>query len=77
MRHQLFPRRSRLARNRQSKSRLVKPCVELLEDRTVPSLVAAYGFNEGTGTTLLDSSGNGLNGVVSGATWSAAGKYGG
>ncbi|MCI0461139.1 MAG: Ig-like domain-containing protein, partial [Gemmataceae bacterium] len=40
-------------------------------------LVGAYGFNEGTGTTLLDSSGNGLNGVVSGATWSAAGKYGG
>ena len=38
--------------------------------------VAAYAFNEGTGTTTADSSGNGLTGtLVNGATW-APGKYG-
>jgi fibronectin type 3 domain-containing protein len=39
-------------------------------------LVAAYSFNEGTGTTVADASGNGNNGTVSGATWTTAGKYG-
>ena len=40
-------------------------------------LVAAYGFNEGTGTTAADSSGNGRSGTLTGATWSASGKFGG
>ena len=39
-------------------------------------LVAAYGFNEGTGTMVADSSGNGNNGTISGATWTNSGKYG-
>jgi chitodextrinase len=39
-------------------------------------LVAAYGFNEGAGTTVIDTSGNGNNGTISGATWTASGKYG-
>jgi hypothetical protein len=39
-------------------------------------LVAAYGFNEGSGTTLPDVSGNNRNGTITGATWVAAGKYG-
>jgi chitodextrinase len=39
-------------------------------------LVAAYGFNEGSGTTVSDASGNGNNGTVSGAIWSSSGKYG-
>ena len=43
----------------------------------VSGLVAAYGFNEGSGTALTDASGNGLNGVISGATWSTTGKFGG
>jgi len=38
--------------------------------------VAAYGFNEGGGTLLTDLSGNGNNGTISGATWTASGKYG-
>ena len=41
-----------------------------------PGLVAAYGFNEGAGTTVIDSSGNGNNGTISGATWTTSGKYG-
>jgi hypothetical protein len=40
-------------------------------------LVAAYGFNEGAGTTLGDSSGNGRQGTIANATWSATGRYGG
>jgi hypothetical protein len=47
-----------------------------LEDRTVPALVAAYGFEEGTGTTTADTSGNGLTGTLSNATWVNFGKYG-
>jgi chitodextrinase len=39
-------------------------------------LVASYSFNEGVGTTVTDSSGNGNNGTISGATWTTAGKYG-
>jgi RHS repeat-associated protein len=37
-------------------------------------LVAAYSFDEGTGTTLNDLTANGNNGVLSGQTWST-GKY--
>jgi hypothetical protein len=39
-------------------------------------LVAAYGFDEGSGTTVTDASGNGNTGTISGATWAASGKYG-
>ncbi len=42
-----------------------------------PGLVAAYSFDEGTGTTAADSSGNGNRGtLVNGATWSSTGKFG-
>src|SRR5438034_10623433 len=51
--------------------------VELLEDRTLPSLVAAFAFGEGGGPTVFDDSGNGLSGTISGATRIAAGRYGG
>jgi fibronectin type 3 domain-containing protein len=54
----------------------------LLTLASAPSLsaqsgpVAAYGFNEGTGTTSADLSGNGLTATLtSGATW-RSGKYG-
>jgi hypothetical protein len=40
-----------------------------------PSLVAAFNFDEGSGATLIDRSGNNNHGVVTGATWTA-GKYG-
>src|SRR6185295_18245674 len=39
-------------------------------------LVAAYTFNEGTGTTVSDLSGNGNTGTISGATWTTSGKFG-
>jgi hypothetical protein len=39
-------------------------------------LVAAYGFDEGSGTTITDKSGTGNNGTAANTTWSAAGKFG-
>lgn len=38
-------------------------------------LVAAYAFDEGTGTTTADVSGNGITGTIVGATWTTQGKY--
>ena len=51
---------------------------------TVPSqppppacgLVAAYGLNAGSGSSVVDSSGRGNAGTVSGAAWSASGRFG-
>ena len=39
-------------------------------------LVASYSFDEGSGLTAGDSSGNGHAGTITGATW-ATGRYGG
>jgi chitodextrinase len=41
-----------------------------------PGLIAAYSFDQGTGTVAADSSGNGNNGTITNATWTT-GKYGG
>ena len=39
-------------------------------------LVAAYSFEEGSGNTVADRSGQGNHGVISGASWSSRGKFG-
>jgi parallel beta-helix repeat protein len=44
---------------------------------SVPALLAAYGFGEGTGTTVADLSGNGRTATFSGAVTWGSGKYGG
>jgi chitodextrinase len=44
--------------------------------QTPNGLVAAYGFEEGSGTAIGDASGRNNNGVASGTTWSTAGKFG-
>jgi hypothetical protein len=41
-----------------------------------PGLVSWWQFNEGTGTVAGDSSGNGNNGTIYGATWTTTGKFG-
>ena len=41
-----------------------------------PGLVAAYGFEEGSGTTVTDASGNGHTGTILNANWAAAGRHG-
>jgi hypothetical protein len=54
--------------------------VSLTVSNTTPpppgGLVAAYGFNEGTGTTTADASGGGQVGTIAGATWTTAGRFG-
>ena len=40
------------------------------------ALVAAYSFDEGTGTTVVDLSGNATTGRLASAAWTTAGKYG-
>ena len=37
-------------------------------------LVAAYNFNEGSGSTVTDLSGHNLNGTIVGATWTTRGQ---
>jgi hypothetical protein len=50
--------------------------VSVTVNNTSVGLVAAYNFDEGTGTTLTDRTGTGRTGTISGATWTALGKYG-
>ena len=42
-----------------------------------PGLVAAYAFDEGSGSVVADASGNGNDGTVANATWAAVGEHGG
>src|SRR4249920_1718957 len=61
-------------------TRSIVMCLALLfagsaRAQTTSGLVAAYGFDEGTGTAIRDGSGLNNNGVASGTTW-AAGKFG-
>jgi hypothetical protein len=39
-------------------------------------LVAAYGFEEGSGTTTVDGSGLGNTGTITAGTWTTAGRFG-
>src|SRR5205823_12374297 len=65
--------RARDAAGNQTTSSVVTVTVS----NTAPAgLVAAYGLNEGTGTTTADASGNSNTGTVSNTTWAATGKYG-
>ena len=41
-----------------------------------PGLVAAYGFDEGSGTTTADQSGNGGSGTLTNTSWAATGRFG-
>ena len=43
-----------------------------------PGVVAAYGFDTGSGTAVTDQSGNGNNGTLTNATWAGAtaGRFG-
>ena len=43
---------------------------------TTPELVAHLMFNEGSGTTATDSTGNGFDATLNGAGWAAAGQSG-
>jgi hypothetical protein len=40
-------------------------------------LVAHWTFDDGSGSAVADSSGNGLDGALTGGTWTTAGRFGG
>ena len=50
-------------------------CVPAAHAWAATAPVAAYSFDEGTGSTLVDASGNGSNGAIVGATWTT-GRFG-
>ena len=47
-----------------------------VQSTTPAGLVAAYGFDAGSGSTAADSSGKGNVGSISGPVWSGAGRFG-
>ena len=66
-----------VARDGSGNSTTSTPISVIINNTGTNGLVAAYGFNETTGTTFSDSSGNGNNGTVFQATWNTGGYYGG
>src|SRR5438094_8845328 len=44
--------------------------------RAQTGLVAAWGFKEGNGTSVVEGSGRNNTGTIDGATWSTLGRYG-
>jgi hypothetical protein len=50
--------------------------VTVTVSNAIPNLVVAYSFDEGTGTSASDSSGNNLAGTITAATWTTSGRYG-
>ncbi|HKC49220.1 MAG TPA: LamG-like jellyroll fold domain-containing protein, partial [Myxococcota bacterium] len=59
------------ARDRAGNSATSSSVPVTVSNAVVPpvGLVAAYGFNAGSGSVLADSSGNGNDGAINGATW--------
>ena len=45
--------------------------------QAAPGQVAAYGFNEGAGTSVPDASGSGNHGTATAAGWAPMGRFGG
>jgi hypothetical protein len=66
--------RARDAANNQATATIMSVTV----NNAVPSsgLVAAYNFNEGTGTSLTDRTGLGHTGAIAGAAWTTQGRLG-
>jgi hypothetical protein len=60
------------------RAQAIRTAVESLETRILlaTGLVAAYSFDEGSGTTVADASNTGNTGVINGAAWTTAGKFG-
>jgi hypothetical protein len=66
-----------VARDASGNETTSEPVAFEVANTAVPGLVAAWGFDEGSGTTANDSTGNGHSGTVTNADWQATGKFGG
>ena len=47
-----------------------------VQPASISGFAAAYSFDEGSGSTVADTSGNGDTGKIQGSTWSTTAKYG-
>jgi len=65
-----------VARDAAGRSGTSPPVTVTVGNTGTPGLVAAFGFNEGTGSGFTDASGTGNNGTLFQTTWSASGKFG-
>jgi glucose/arabinose dehydrogenase len=68
-----------VARDPSSNSTTSSPLAVLVDNSSAPpptGLVAAYGFDEGNGTSVSDASGTGNGGAITGAAWSTQGRFG-
>jgi len=67
-----------VARDAAGNTRTSSPAASVTVQKqiAVAGLVAAYAFEEGAGTVVGDASGRGNPGMVSGATWTTAGRNG-
>ena len=74
-RRHLLLQADRRRRRRQHQPRL-NEATATVSAPPVTGLVAAYGFDTGTGTTTPDQSGTGNNGTLTNATWTTTSKYG-
>ena len=70
-RHQLQLPGPRRRRRRQPRPLLNIATATTQAARRAGGLVAAYAFDEGTGTTVADASGNGNTGTIANATWTS------
>jgi hypothetical protein len=50
--------------------------VDVIFKAAFPPVAATYGFNEGSGSTAADASGNANTATLYGASWTTAGRYG-
>jgi hypothetical protein len=55
---------------------LILTCSSIASASLTDGLVAYWSFNEGSGSTVYDYSGNSNHGTIYGATWTAAGALG-
>ncbi len=71
--HQL----SAVARDASGNQTTSSPIIVTVDNTAAPpvGLVAGYGFDEGSGSSVTDAAGNGNNGTISGATW-VPGRFG-
>jgi hypothetical protein len=65
-----------IARDAAGNTATSAPITVIVNNTTIPGLVGAWGFEEGSGTTTADASGHGLTATIANSVWTTAGKYG-
>ena len=74
--HQLSARARDAAGNQTTATAVAVAVLNTVTPPDPAGLVAAYSFNEASGSVVTDRSGKGHTGTISGAAWTTQGKYG-